>query len=230
LIKTFLSIILFPFICAIFWETFRVFINLIREIKISLPFTAGFFAYAPFHKYMSNNSRVYVLSHELSHALAAFFQGVKVRKIAVRKRSGYVSLSRINTIIILSPYFLPFYVLVIGLLYILLSLFWKISPYEWLFVLLSGFFTSFHIANTMEIIFTGPLQKDIQKAGGRVFSISLITILNCFVILAILKIIYPDFVLLKPYFLQIKTTSVRIIRFAWNLVTYLYNTAKIYIG
>lgn len=230
MIKIALSILLSPFIIAVLSETSGVFLEMVLKTRITLPFSLGLLAYLPFHRRMSSDTRIYVLAHELSHALAALLNGVRVRKIRIRKRSGYVALDKTNAFIILSPYFVPFYVLVLGAVFFLAGFFADLSEYAFLFVFLAGFFTSFHIANTLQIIFSGPLQSDIKQAGGALFSIPMITLLNCAALLLTMKIIYPGFIAIGDFWRGSLDSTWKIYGFIFKAGIYLYNTAKIYLG
>ena len=209
--KTTISIFLFPFILALLIETGKCGANIFLNINITLPFTLGFIVYIPFHFYSKHTSYLYVLAHELTHALAAILNGIKLKKISVSKNNGYVTLSRDNIFISLAPYFIPFYALILSWIYFITGDFIDLSRYRIIFVALIGFFTSFHIINAIEITFFGPLQSDLKKAGGRFFSFSIIILLNCLALLLIFKALYPDLVPLKEISQETLLNSKKII-------------------
>ncbi|MCG2726118.1 MAG: hypothetical protein L6420_07680 [Elusimicrobia bacterium] len=216
LIKPSLSVLLIPFIFALLIETAKCATNIFLNIKITLPFTVGFLIYIPFHYHGSNNGYLYVLAHELTHAIAAILNGIKIKKISVKKTSGYVTLSRDNTFISLAPYFIPFYAVIISSIYFIAGGFTDLSKYRIIFVALIGFFTSFHIINAAEITFFGPLQSDLKKAGGRIFSFVIIIFLNCLAIIIIFKTLFPDLIPLKETFQRILINSNNIIEFIFS--------------
>ncbi|MCK5582281.1 MAG: M50 family metallopeptidase [Elusimicrobiales bacterium] len=210
-----------PFILALMMETGKCGANIFLNIKITLPFTIGFIIYIPFHFYSKHSSYLYVLAHELTHAVAAILNGIKIKKISVGKNNGYVTLSRDNIFISLAPYFIPFYAIILGAIYFVAGEFADLSRYRMIFVALIGFFTSFHIVNAIEITFFGPLQSDLKKAGGRFFSFFIIIFLNCLALLLIFKALYPDLVPLKETFQGILLNSKKIIEFIISGLNYL---------
>lgn len=219
--KTTISILFIPFILALLIETGKCGANIFLNIKITLPFTLGFIFYIPFHFYKSHSSYLYVFAHELTHAIVAILNGIRVKKISVNKNNGYVTLSRDNLVISLAPYFIPFYALILSWIYLIAGGFIDLSKYRIIFVSLIGFFSSFHIVNAIEITFFGPLQSDLKKAGGRIFSFSIIILLNCLALILIFKALYPDLVPLKETFQGILLNSKKIIEFIISGINYL---------
>ena len=58
---------------------------------------------------------IYVLGHELTHALWTWLFGGQVKKMKITSKGGHVVISKTNFLIALAPYFFPLYaVLVIG--------------------------------------------------------------------------------------------------------------------
>jgi hypothetical protein len=58
----------------------------------------------------------YVAGHELTHAMFAWLSGGRARNMRFVKNGGRIELSKCNVFILLSPYFLPFYVFLLLLL------------------------------------------------------------------------------------------------------------------
>ncbi len=209
--KTTISLLFIPFILALLIETGKCGANIFLNINITLPFTLGFIVYIPFHFYSKYTSYLYVLAHELTHAVAAILNGIKIKKISVSKNNGYVTLSRDNLFISLAPYFIPFYALILSWVYFIAGGFIDLSKYRIIFITLIGFFTSFHIVNAIEITFFGPLQSDLKKAGGRIFSFSIIILLNCLALILIFEALYPDLIPLQETFQRLPVTTKNII-------------------
>ncbi len=206
-------------------ETGKCATNIFLNIKITLPFTIGFIVYIPFHFYSKHSSYLYVLAHELTHAVAAILNGIKIKKISVGKNNGYVTLSRDNLFISLAPYFIPFYALIISAIYFVAGEFTDLSKYRMIFVALIGFFTSFHIVNAIEITFFGPLQSDLKKAGGRIFSFLIIILLNCLALILIFKALYPDLIRLEELLQGTLLNSKKIIEFIFSSLNQLKSWA-----
>jgi Peptidase M50B-like len=219
--KTTISLLFIPFILALLIETGKCGANIFLNITITLPFTLGFIIYIPFHFYSKHTSYLYVLAHELTHAVAAILNGIKIKKISVSKNNGYVTLSRDNLFISLAPYFIPFYALILSWLYFIAGGFIDLAKYRIIFITLIGFFTSFHIVNAIEITFFGPLQSDLKKAGGRIFSFSIIILLNCLALILIFKALYPNLIHLQETFQRLPVTAKNIIEIIFSYLNHL---------
>jgi len=227
------ALILSPLAAGAAFAAAILIFSALSNLKITFPLVLGAAVYCAVHFYPSSagtrTSRYfYVLAHELSHALAALLSGVKVRKIAVKKTGGCVTLNATNAFISLAPYFIPFYAVAAGLLYSLASFFLDMVPYRPFFTALAGFFLAFHLLNTLNIL-TGPVQSDLKKAGGVFFSFSLVTLLNSLCLVLILKLIFPGLISLKAYAARAWTDTEIILGWALTAVSYLYNTARIYL-
>lgn len=192
------ALALTPFTAASVFAASTLFFTALTRHQAGLPLLAGAAVYCLLHFSRAGNRYFYVLAHELSHALAALISGVKIRKISIRRNSGYVSMNATSTFISLAPYFIPFYAMAAGLAYGLASFFTDMSPWRPLFTGLTGFLLAFHLLNTGEIL-TGPLQSDLKKAGGLLFAFSLVLLLNSLALVVALKLIFPDLVSLRGY-------------------------------
>jgi len=108
-----LAVLLLP-ICygmaAGLWEILRPFKNVPEG---SFYFLAGMAGYVAFQWVFFRPIRTYVFGHELSHALAAWLSGAKVRHFRVSKKGGSVSVSKSNVFVALAPYVLPLYALAV---------------------------------------------------------------------------------------------------------------------
>lgn len=107
--------------------------------------------------------RLYVLGHELTHALWALLTGRRVHSIQVNRRSGSTTVSRSGLMLRLAPFLFPFYTLVLAGVYAIVSLFADQSNV--LLIWLAGFGATwaFHAAFTMDAL-TRP-QSDIRRSG-----------------------------------------------------------------
>lgn len=123
---------------------------------------------------------LYVIGHELTHALFAWLQGVKVIKMELHARGGRIEVERTNWLITLAPYFFPIYMLAILFLYICavqvvdqrgLRLFW---------MALLGVSWGFHFTFTIQMLMLE--QSDIEREGV-LFSASIILTLNIVAVL-----------------------------------------------
>jgi len=228
--KNTFAILSIPLIIAIFLSSADIYTSLIKNIKITFPFISGFIFYITIHiKWHSKVEYLYTFSHEISHAISGLLQGIKVKKIKVKKNSGYVVFKgKPNFITELSPYFIPFYALFIAFLYFSISIFIKIEDYKILFIFFEGFFLSFHIINTIEIM-SGIIQSDFKKAGGILFSYTFIVLINILSIILILKILFPKIINFSFFIKKSIIYFKKILIIIFSLFKLFYNTAKIYI-
>ena len=128
----------------------------------------------------------YVLGHEVTHALwAKFFGGNVADHFHVSQEGGHVLTDRVNTWIILAPYFFPIYSLLVVTLYGAASLAADISAYRWILFLLLGLTLAFHLVFTFLVIAKG--QPDLHY-GGTFFSLTVIYIINLLVIIGLLLV------------------------------------------
>ena len=138
--------------------------------------------------------RVYVLGHELTHAVAAWGLGAKISSFKVSVEGGHVDVSRSNFFVSLAPYCIPFYTVLIILGF---RVFLWIKPEESVvgfFLAAIGFSLAFHWIKTSECLWD-VRQPDLDAAGGVFFSLALIGISNGILLLLILKTLFPRTVL-----------------------------------
>lgn len=126
--------------------------------------------------------RVYVLGHELTHALWGLFFGAIPSRLRVGPQGGSVNLTKSNVWITLAPYFFPFYTVLVVVLALVVRLVLHFTmpevkgfpcPPAWTFAV--GLTWCFHICFTVRSL-TQP-QPDVEEYG-RLFSWMLILILN----------------------------------------------------
>jgi hypothetical protein len=106
---------------------------------------------------------VYVLGHELTHALWVWLFEGKVRRIKVSSRGGHVEVTKFNWLIALAPYFFPLYALLIAAVYGLGSLLWDWTVYRPWFLLVLGAAYAFHLTLTWHALHTE--QTDVTSQG-----------------------------------------------------------------
>jgi len=216
-----------PAALAAVWATALALAPALAHFGVTFPLLAGALAGLLLHA-GGRGARLYVAAHELTHALAAVFSGVRVRKISVRRSGGYVLLDSTNAFISLAPYFIPFYTLAAGGAYWLAGRFWNVAPLRPWFLAVAGFTLVFHILHTADIL-AGPVQSDLKKAGGPVFSLPLLILLNCLGLAAALKLLFPELLSLKAYLAGVLAAQTAAYKAIFSAAAYLANTAKIYI-
>ena len=126
-------------------------------------FAMGMMVWLAVFLLLKPSARSYVIAHECSHLLAAWFSGVKAGHLHVGKDSGSVQVARSTIWIALAPYMIPFYSLILLLGHILASLWW--DPAAWLPFLppALGFTWCFHLTFTLQALSVG--QSDLKPYG-----------------------------------------------------------------
>jgi len=176
------------FVCA---ETGKILLSALGHLPAAVSFIAGALVYAGIHYGYYNFSRPYVFIHEMTHALAALLCGCRIKDVSVGKESGYVKMDRCNAFVVLAPYFVPGYVVLTVLCYVIGSLFTDLTPLRQVFLFLTGFFTAFHFIQTFKTLFEAD-QPDLKLAGGKVFSVIIIVLANLTVLALLLKGLFPE--------------------------------------
>ena len=119
--------------------------------------------------------RVYVLGHELTHALWGILFGARVGNLKVGLRGGSVTLTKSNFLITLAPYFFPFYTVLVVLVALVTRIFVAPLPCSWAWLFAVGFTWCLHACFTIQSLLQ--TQPDIQECG-HLFSYVLIWTLN----------------------------------------------------
>lgn len=127
---------------------------------------------------------LYVLGHELTHALAAVLCFGKVQAMSVNMEGGYVDTDTDNLFVALAPYFVPLWMLVWMLVFFVVN--W-ISPFEaylpWLFAGF-GFWWAFHVYWTLWVI---PREQPDLLENGVVLSFMIIMLTNIAALVVMLR-------------------------------------------
>lgn len=189
-IKFIVGILIIPIAVAISIVFFKQ-LGFVRTLSYpsSQFFLWGVVAYTGMHLFLFKPRYLYTLGHEATHALATWFCGGKVTGFNVSKKGGAVSTTKNNFFISLSPYFFPFYTLVISLVYFLGSLFYNLSYFSGYFIFLVGLTLSMHIISTVEVMRME--QPDILRTGY-IFSVVLIYIINIALIALIVSLLFRE--------------------------------------
>jgi hypothetical protein len=190
-----LGLALAPTAAGALWAAAWNLSRLVAKPGAASPFLFGLGAYLAAHFLLARFSRIYVLGHELSHAIAAWMSGAKVLGFKVTKKGGHVDVSHSNAWIALAPYVVPLYALALVGLYRLML--WS-PPHPFLltrlahrgFLFALGLAVSFHLVQTGDALW-GQHQPDLDHAGGVVFSLAVIALANGFFFVLALKCLFP---------------------------------------
>jgi hypothetical protein len=194
LFKFLIALVLLPLVAAQVW-------TLIDLARISAPagswheswfvsLGAGFVAWLLIFSFLPRTLWLYVLGHELTHALAAMLAGGKVTAFQVKSSGGHILTDRVNWWIALSPYFVPIYALIWMGLWLTVDFYHSLKPWQMGFYFGLGFFWAFHMTFTASMLH--PRQSDLSREGY-IFSTVIIALFNFFAVLLLLALLIHDF-------------------------------------
>lgn len=173
------------------WATGTAFVSLLRSAAAhpSFPwwaagcFGAGWIAAALAYLFLPKPKALYVLGHELCHALAVWFSGGKVHSLQVAEKGGRVVSNRTSAWITLAPYIVPLYPLMAGILWLAALQIWPVlAGYQLAFFGIWGAVWGYHFAFTVDLLRTK--QPDFL-VYGRIFSLTVIALANLFLAMAL---------------------------------------------
>jgi hypothetical protein len=152
-----------------------------------LAFAGGVLAYLGVQVFLSKPLFLYVLGHELTHALAAWLQGGRADDLQVSgSKGGSVKVNRNNALVSLAPYVFPLYTfMVLGVV-----LAFDPNPNRLPLVLfLYGFTLAFHAALTIHSL--SERQSDLEDLGW-FLALPVIVSVNALVVALIVAISLPE--------------------------------------
>ena len=217
LLKLLIALVLLPTAVLTFAQTVRILLAVLGQLSAAVSFIAGLVVYSGIHYGYYNFSRPYVFAHEITHALAALLCGCRIKDVSIGQDSGYVKMDRCNAFVVLAPYFVPAYVIAAALVYVIADLFVDVSPYRQVFLFVIGFFMAFHFIQTFKTLFEAD-QPDLKLAGGKVFSVVMITLANLVVLAVVLKALFPETVSLLEAGKNVLAGTVNIWRIIVNYI------------
>ena len=236
MLRLLVGLLLLPLSASLFWAAAKALAGVALGASAAAPFVAGMGLTAvswilgrhvidpsgPYGWGMRTARWMYVLGHELTHALAAWTSGGKVFAIHVEEKGGHVDLSHSSAFVALAPYCVPFHALLVVAAYRVLLWLKPEAQAETLFLLLMGGALAFHALMTWETL-TQVKQPDLDDAGGSVFSFALIGLANGIVVLLLLKALFPESVALGA---AVKTSALGAWWFWTKAWTLAWPTAK----
>lgn len=147
---------------------------------------------------------LYVVGHELTHALCAWLCGGKVKSLKAGAKGGQVVLTKTNTLIALAPYFLPLYCLIWALAWLVLRLVRPETGFTLVFHFGIGVAYAFHLTLTAHILRIR--QPDII-GEGRVFSAAVIWLGNVLTLLFAVPLLTDQYRLFDALVLAAERTG-----------------------
>jgi hypothetical protein len=180
-LKLLLAILLLPACVALTLTGWRVAGELAGRLDspVALAFWTGYGLWFAVFLLLPRPTRTYVLGHELTHALWALLMGARVSGLRVGKGGGQVKTSKTNWLIVLAPYFFPFYAMLFIAGFFLVRLCWPLDRYLWVLFFLVGLGWSFHVTFTLTTLLEVD-QPDVRSQGW-LFSMVVIYSMNLLV-------------------------------------------------
>lgn len=180
-VKFILALALLP-ACA---GTARTLWELARECGgvdvVLVPLLAGAGCWLAVYLLLPRPMWIYVVGHELTHALWVWLFGGRVKRFKATANGGHVVTDKVNFLIALAPYFFPLYAVVLVAVFALGNALADWARYRVWFHLLLGAAYAFHVTLTAHVLKTR--QSDITSQGY-VFSAVVIFLGNAAVLLA----------------------------------------------
>ena len=128
---------------------------------------------------------VYVLGHEITHALFVFLCYGKVSAFNANPEGGYIIANRSNILVSLSPYIVPFWMLIVGSIFFTLGFFIDITSLLYYLYILLGATWSFNLLWALLMI---PLGQSDLKDHGTFFSLTVIYFFNSIILSLFLEL------------------------------------------
>jgi hypothetical protein len=203
LLRAVFGVLLWPAAGALGWSLAADLWGLPWADSRLLALAGGAAAYAALHFFFRKPLFLYVMGHELTHALAAWVQGGEADHLHVSTKGGAVKVTRSNALVSLAPYFFPLYTFGVVLLYFVVDR--RFLP--GVFFLL-GFTLAFHLALTAFSL--REHQSDLAEVGW-FFAFPLIAGVNCLVVAFVLGLCIPE----SPHFLPyLEASGGNLLRFS----------------
>jgi hypothetical protein len=159
-----------------FWKSAEFFYFALGVVSMIGWFWSRLFQ--PFFLYL------YVLGHELTHAVFVYLFRGKVTGFHVSTSGGYITTNKTNLVIALSPYFVPLWSVVAALAFVLLRLFFDLTrAWDLSFYGVMGLTWTFHIVWTLWMI---PRDQPDLKENGTFLSLVVIFFGNLLVLVGLM--------------------------------------------
>ena len=163
---------------------------------------------------------VYVLGHEMTHALVALCCFGRIKSFEFSEQGGYVDTDKDNLAIALAPYFVPLWMAVWGGGLWLVNWIYPFEVYHPWFYAGIGFWWCFHIYWTMWII---PREQPDMLENGIVLSFLITLLMNIVVLLLILRVF--GLVTLHGYWVDVQRCAVAVYSLLCEVYTLLISYA-----
>lgn len=180
------AFLLLPVCLGITWALIDLLSRIGRASQFWVPVTAGATAWLVIFLSLPKPMWVYVVGHELTHAIWALLCGGKVKRFKASARGGHVVVTKTNLLITLSPYFFPLYACLWVVFFLIGDALFGWHPWLPWFHFGLGAAYAFHVTLTGHILRTR--QPDLESEGW-VFSAVIIWLGNATVLLISLPLL-----------------------------------------
>lgn len=133
--------------------------------------------------------RLYLVGHELTHALWAWAFGGRVMAFRVGPEGGCIRTNKVNFWITLAPYFFPIYSILALWLWWAAGFWVRLDGHACVLLAVLGVTWGFHLCFT--VVMLARFQPDIAGEGW-LFSMSLIYLLNLVPLVLLLVLVSPE--------------------------------------
>lgn len=175
-----IAVLLLPFCVGALQALWQIIIKSGSAHTIWLVTLAGAITWVVIYYFLPTPRLVYVFGHEWTHALGTWLFGGSVKRIKVTSRGGHVLSDKANFITTLAPYFFPFYVVLLVLLFAIGNFFFDWSAYILWFYFFIGMMYAFHVTLTTYIL---KIEQTDISGEGYLFSWVIILLGNVLVLL-----------------------------------------------
>ena len=161
--KTIIAILLLPVCVGAAGALWRVLRASGEADTTWVPFLAGAACWVVIYILLPKPMWMYVLGHELTHALWTWLFGGRVKKFKASAKGGHVVVTKSNFAVALAPYFFPLYAMLVVLVFVAAHWFFDWRHYLVWFHLLLGAAYAFHVTLNAHILRYN--QTDITEQG-----------------------------------------------------------------
>ena len=192
LLKFIVAVLLWPLAACLGYALLQSAWNVPWMAGAPACFAVGFAAYLGVQFLFWRPLFLYVMGHELTHALAAVLQGGQADDLRVSTKGGMVKVNVSNFLVNLAPYFFPIYTAAAALVFLIAA-----EPYKPFLVGVIGFTLAFHFALTAYSL--KQHQSDITEVGW-LFALPFIACVNILITLGVLRLVAPESIDLHRFF------------------------------
>lgn len=175
-----IALVLVPVAAGASWALWDFLLQLGRYPVKWIPLSCGMAVWWVIFVSLPKPMWLYVVGHELTHALWAWLCGARVKSFKASARGGQVVLTKSNSLIVLAPYFFPLYSALWVTACALCAWFWGWRNHEFWMLLGLGVTYAFHLTLTGHVIRTR--QPDFDGEGW-IFSAVVVWLLHVLLLL-----------------------------------------------